>query len=74
MVARHPHLRAIVGGHLHMTMAAALGGLPVLAAPSVYLPTAPRLRRRSGADSTAGPGGFALHLLRDGELSLAVVR
>jgi 3',5'-cyclic-AMP phosphodiesterase len=69
VVSRHPQLLAIVGGHLHSPMGAALGGRPVLAAPSVYLPTAPQFGRDEVPTSKPGPGGFVLHVLRDGELA-----
>jgi 3',5'-cyclic-AMP phosphodiesterase len=69
VVARHPQLRAIVGGHLHSAMASMLGGRPVLAAPSVYLPTAPRFAEEEVPTSGPGPGGFVLHVLRDRELA-----
>jgi 3',5'-cyclic AMP phosphodiesterase CpdA len=69
VVARHPQLRAIVGGHLHATIGAALGGRPVLAVPSTYLPTAPRFGVDEVPGFGPGPGGFALHVLRDGELA-----
>lgn len=69
VVARHPQVLAIVGGHLHAAMAGALGGRPVLAAPSVYLPIAPRFGVEEAPTSAPGPGGFVLHVLRDGELA-----
>ena len=69
VVGRHPQLLAIVGGHLHATAAAALGGRPVLAVPSIYLPTAPRFGVDEVPAFGPGPGGFALHVLRDGELA-----
>lgn len=72
VVRRHPQVLAIVGGHLHSPMAAALGGHPVLAAPSVYLPTAPQFGLDAVPTSKPGPGGFALHVLRDGELATHV--
>lgn len=69
VVARHPQVRAIVGGHLHSPAAATLGGHPVLAAPSTYLPTAPRFGVDEVPTFGPGPGGFVLHVLRDGELA-----
>jgi 3',5'-cyclic AMP phosphodiesterase CpdA len=73
VVARHPQLLAIVAGHLHATAASALGGRPVLAVPSTYLPTAPRFNRDEVPTSVPGPAGFALHVFRGGELASHVV-
>lgn len=69
VVARHPQLLAIVAGHLHAGAASALGGRPVLAVPSAYLPTAPRFGSEEVPHSGPGPGGYALHVFRDGELA-----
>jgi 3',5'-cyclic AMP phosphodiesterase CpdA len=69
VVARHPQVRAIVGGHLHSPAAAILGGRPVLAAPSTYLPTVPRFAVDEVPTFGPGPGGFVLHVLRDGDLA-----
>jgi 3',5'-cyclic AMP phosphodiesterase CpdA len=70
VVARHPQLLAIVGGHLHRTVAGALGGCAVLSAPSACLQVRPDFERDHVA--WTGPPGFALHVLRDGELSSQV--
>lgn len=76
VVARHPQLRAIVGGHLHRTAAAALAGCPVLSAPSTYLQMLPDFDPADFEDDDAvvwtDPPGFALHVLLDGELSSQV--
>jgi Icc protein len=69
VVARHPQLLAIVGGHLHSTMGAALAGRPVLVAPSTYMPVLPNFGGEGVPTSVPGPGGFAMHVLRDGELA-----
>jgi 3',5'-cyclic-AMP phosphodiesterase len=73
VVARHPQVRRIVGGHVHRTIAATLGGLPVFAGPSTYVPL--RLDFRADEILLADePPGFALHVMLDGELvSHAVV-
>ncbi len=70
VVARHPQLRAIVGGHLHRVAASSLAGCPVLSAPSAYLQVRPDFHRDevTWIDSQ----GFAIHALRDGELSSQV--
>lgn len=67
VVARHPQLRAIVGGHLHRTAASALAGVPVLAVPSTYLQAQPDFETE-GVEMVPSPG-FVLHALRDGELA-----
>jgi len=76
VVARHPQLRAIVGGHLHRIGAAALAGCPVLSAPSTYLQMLPDYMPADFEDDDAAvwtdPPGFALHVLLDGELSSQV--
>lgn len=70
VVARHPHLRAIVGGHLHRIAASTLAGCPVVSAPSTYLQAMPDYEGE-GVEM-AGLPGFALHILREGELSSQV--
>jgi 3',5'-cyclic-AMP phosphodiesterase len=70
VVARHPQLRAIVGGHLHRVAASALGGVPVLSAPSTYWQVRPDFERED-VEFVDTPG-FALHVLLDGELSSQV--
>lgn len=70
VVSRHPQLRAIVGGHLHRVAASALAGVPVLAAPSTYLQARPDYETE-GVELLPHPG-FALHVLRDGELASQV--
>lgn len=70
VVARHPQLRAIVGGHLHRVAVSTLGGCPVLAAPSTYWQVRPNFERDEV--HTLDSPGFAIHALRDGELSSQV--
>jgi Icc protein len=70
VVSRHPQVRAIVGGHLHRIAASALAGVPVLAAPSTYLQALPDFETE-GVELVPHPG-FALHVLRDGELASQV--
>jgi 3',5'-cyclic-AMP phosphodiesterase len=72
VVSRHPQLLAILGGHLHASAASALGGVPVLAVPSTYLPIAPEFGLEQVPSSEPGPGGFAVHVFRDGELASQV--
>jgi Icc protein len=68
VLGRHPQLRLVIGGHLHRTVTASLAGRPVLAAPSTYMQAAPDFGI-GAAELTVPVAGFALHALRDGELS-----
>jgi len=70
VVARHPQLRAIVGGHLHRVAASTLAGVPVLSAPSAYLQVRPNFELDEV--TWVDPPGFAIHALRGGELSSQV--
>lgn len=72
VVARHPQLRAIVGGHLHRIATATLAGCPVLSAPSTYLQALPDFDFEEEDVEMVGPPGFALHVLSDGVLSSQV--
>lgn len=67
VVARHPQLRGIVGGHLHRVAASALAGRPVFAAPSTYWQVRPDFEEEQSYQVLDTPG-FAIHALRDGEL------
>jgi 3',5'-cyclic-AMP phosphodiesterase len=67
VVEAHPQVLRIVAGHVHRTMAAELGGRPVLAAPSTYV----QARLELGAkeiELSNDPRGLAVHVLLDGEL------
>lgn len=67
VVARHPHVRRIAGGHVHRAMTAELGGRPVMAVPSTYA----QARLSLGSDGLGPfdePPGFAWHAFVDGEL------
>jgi 3',5'-cyclic AMP phosphodiesterase CpdA len=72
VVARHPQLRAIVGGHLHRIAAASLAGCPVLSVPSTYLQARPDFNFDDEDVEMVGPPGFALHVFTDGTLSCQV--
>jgi len=67
VVARHPQLLGIVGGHLHRVAASSLAGRPVLAAPSTYWQVRPDFEEGDEYQMVDTPG-FAIHALRDGEL------
>lgn len=76
VIAGHPQLRAIVGGHLHAAIAASLGDRPVLAVPSTYGQAAPDFAPDATpyfAPYPPYPPGFAIHALRDGEPASRVV-
>jgi 3',5'-cyclic AMP phosphodiesterase CpdA len=67
VIARHPQLRAIVGGHLHRVAAGTLAGCPVFSAPSACLQALPAFADNDV--SFVDPPGFALHVYFDGDLS-----
>lgn len=67
VVARHPQVLAIAGGHLHRIAASALAGRPVLAAPSTYWQVSPDFEEEDKYRVVDCPG-FAIHALRCGEL------
>jgi len=67
VVARHPQLLGIAGGHLHRVAVSALAGRPVLAAPSTYWQVSPDFEEEDKYRVVDSPG-FAIHALRDGEL------
>jgi 3',5'-cyclic-AMP phosphodiesterase len=67
VVERHPQVRRIVAGHMHLAAAADLHGRNVLVAPSTYV----QARLDFTAEEvplTADPPGFVVHVLLDGEL------
>jgi 3',5'-cyclic-AMP phosphodiesterase len=67
IIARHPQLLGITGGHLHRVATSALAGRPVLAAPSTYWQVRPDFEEGDEYTVVDAPG-FAIHALRDGEL------
>jgi 3',5'-cyclic AMP phosphodiesterase CpdA len=68
VLARHPQVRRIAGGHVHRPVVAELAGRPVVSAPSTYLQARFDLDAHE-LDVVADPPGFAVHLLlEDGEL------
>ncbi|HSS42172.1 MAG TPA: phosphodiesterase [Solirubrobacterales bacterium] len=67
VVARHPQLLGITGGHLHRVATSALAGRPVLAAPSTYWQVSPDFEEEDKYRVVDCPG-FAIHALRDSEL------
>jgi len=71
VLAAHPQVRAVVGGHLHRVAASSLAGRPVLSAPSTYLQARPNFATEA-VELDGEPPGFALYALLDGELSSQV--
>ncbi|HEY0279959.1 MAG TPA: phosphodiesterase [Solirubrobacterales bacterium] len=71
VIARHPQVRAIIGGHLHRVATATLAGRPVLSGPSTYLQARPDFDTEQ-VEMYAGAPGFALHAWGGGELSSQV--
>ena len=68
VLRRHRHVRRIVAGHVHRTLAGDLAGTAVLAIPSTYVQA--RLSFDAQAiELVAEPRGFAVHAVRDGELA-----
>jgi hypothetical protein len=67
VVGRHPQVRRIVAGHMHRPIAAELAGRTVLAVPSTYMQARFDLHSEE-LQLVPDPAGFALHVLRDGEV------
>ncbi len=67
VVADHPQLRGVVGGHLHRTAGGVLAGRAVFSAPSTCLQVRPDFA--TNEVDFVDPPGFALHVLRDGDFS-----
>lgn len=62
VLARHPHVRRIIGGHVHRPVVAELAGRPVVTVPSTYRQA--RLDFRADTlETVADPAGIAVHLL-----------
>jgi 3',5'-cyclic AMP phosphodiesterase CpdA len=67
IVARSPQVVRVVCGHVHRTMFAMVGNVPIVACPSVHLQC--RLELEGGPlRSVPEPPAFVLHLWRDGVL------
>lgn len=67
VLARHPQVARVVAGHVHRMIVAELAGRAVLSVPSTYLQAA--LKFEPGIDMVPDPPGFAVHILREGELT-----
>lgn len=71
VIARHPHVMAMIGGHLHRVATATLAGRPVLSGPSTYLHARPDFAAET-VEMYPGFPGFALHAFHAGALSSQV--
>src|SRR6185503_13709367 len=71
VIAHHPQVKAIVGGHLHRVAVSTLAGRPVLAAPSTFLQARPDFAKEK-VKLYAGAPGFVIHALRGEELSTQI--
>jgi hypothetical protein len=67
VVAAHPQVQRLVGGHVHRAIAGALAGRAVLAAPSTYMQLELDFQA-SKLVFSGDPPGFAVHLALDGEV------
>jgi 3',5'-cyclic-AMP phosphodiesterase len=68
VVEKQPQVQRIVAGHLHRTLAGAIGGRSVLAVPSTYVQAQVDFAATTIPLSSERPG-FAVHALIDGELA-----
>ncbi len=68
LLGRHPQVQTVACGHVHRTMATALGGASVVIAPGVSSQLRLDLRPEDDLpiEMTAEPSGLALHVLVDG--------
>jgi 3',5'-cyclic-AMP phosphodiesterase len=66
VVGRHPHVRRVVAGHVHRTIAGEVGGRAALTVPSTYVQS--RLTFRDEIEIADEPAGFVLHAVVDGEV------
>ena len=67
VLQRHPQVQVVVGGHLHLAIAAPFAGRMALSVPSTYM----QAELDFGVDTIElvdGPPAFALHALSNGSL------
>lgn len=67
LIARHPQVRRVVGGHFHSTITGELAGRGVLVVPSTYVQTRLDFEVRT-VELTSELPGFAVHAVVDGEV------
>ena len=68
VVGRHPHVAAILSGHLHRTTTGRLAGRPVLVAPSTYVQMRLSRATTDEIELSDEPPAFVVHTLLDGDL------
>ncbi len=68
IVARHPQVRRLVGGHVHRAMTSELAGRPVMAVPSTYVAGLLDFEGDGLELSESEPPGLAWHVLVDGDV------
>ena len=75
LLGRHPQVQTVACGHVHRTMATALGGAAVVICPGVSSQLHLDLRPRDDLpiQMTGEPSGLALHVLVDGGIRSHVV-
>jgi hypothetical protein len=61
-----PHVLRVAAGHMHRTITADVGGVPVAVAPSAWRQAALELRPDAGIVLGDDRPGYALHVLTDG--------
>ncbi len=66
IIARHPHVEAIIAGHVHSTMARRFRGTIALTCGSTKHQMLPDLRRQTGLAAALTPPACLLHVWRDG--------
>jgi 3',5'-cyclic AMP phosphodiesterase CpdA len=72
LLARSPQVKRIVCGHVHRVVVGALGGVPVFTCPGTHRQLALDFKATE-IRTNDDPPGYALHLLRDGEVTTHVV-
>jgi 3',5'-cyclic-AMP phosphodiesterase len=72
LVARHPQVVRIVGGHVHTTVIAEVGGRVVVACPSTHLQLRLDLGARTELRLDPLPPAFALHRYENGAMSTLI--
>ena len=72
LLARHPHVKRIVTGHVHRGITGTLGGVPVIACRSTHWQLELDFHATE-IKTNDDPPGYALHLSRDGDITSHVV-
>jgi 3',5'-cyclic AMP phosphodiesterase CpdA len=73
VLERHSHVRLVIGGHMHRTIASRLAGRPVLAAPAIYRTALPDFETDELKLGGSAPA-YVLHAVVDGEITSHVLR